>query len=191
MHRNSGPSDDEIERAMREASGLEFSIVDVDPEDPAQLLDDAGQYSSVDLAVEAQPSAEASADFDAAAVIAEGEESEVDEDARELDTPEMTTADDYVAGAEDTGDLYGIETPPAEDKELDKTQYQESFIDSEAGETWLETLGKKASEYGAEVEQEVDVVDDSDEHIEHRGHHKTDTRDRPVADKGSGGPGGL
>jgi hypothetical protein len=35
----------------------------------------------------------------------------------------------------------------------------------------------------------LDIVDDSDE--DHPGHHKTDTRDRPVADKGSGGPGGM
>ena len=34
------------------------------------------------------------------------------------------------------------------------------------------------------------IIDDSDEHLEHRGHNPTE-RDRPVADKGSGGPGGL
>ena len=44
------------------------------------------------------------------------------------------------------------------------------------------------AENGAAPERELDVVDDSD--IE-RGHHKTDTRDRPVADKGSGGNAGM
>lgn len=192
MHKQTEPRDD-VERAMREASELpQPSIVDVDPEDPAQLLDDAGQYSIVDLGVEAQPSAEAEADMEAAVIVAEGEEGEeIDEDAVELDTPDMTTADAYAAAAEDTGDLYGVHTQRAEDKDLDRTPDNEEFIDSDQGETWLETLGKKASEYGAEVEEELDVVDDSDEHEDHRGHHKTDTRDRPVADKGSGGDGGL
>lgn len=178
---------------MREASELpQPSIVDVDPEVPSQLLDDAGQYSVVDLGVEAQPSAEAEADVDGAVVVAEAEEpEEIDEDAVELDTPDQTTADAYAAVAEDTGELYGVHTPHAEDKELDKTEDQESFIDSEAGENWLETLGKKAAEYGAEVEEQLEVIDDSDEHIEHRGHHSTESGDRPVADKGSGGPGGL
>ena len=176
---------------MREASELpQPSIVDIDPEDPAQLLDDVGQYSIVDLGVEAQPSAEAEADIDAAVMVAESEEeeSDVDEDAVELDTPEATTADAYTEAADDTGDLYGVHTQKAGDRDLDKTQDQESFVDAEQGEHWLETLEKKATEYGAEAEQELDVVDDSDEH---RGHSSSDRRDRPVADKGSGGDGGL
>lgn len=203
---------------MREASQLPgTSIVDVDPEDPAQLLDDAGQYSVVDtgLEVEAQPSAEAEADIDAAVIIAQGEADEgdesetleaealeagasseaaeiIEEEAREPDTSEPMAADAYISAiGDDTGELYGVHTPHATDNELDKTADNESFIDSEAGETWLETLGKKASEYGAEAEEELDVVDDSDHHPDHRGHHKSDTRDRPVADKGSGGEGGL
>jgi len=45
---------------------------------------------------------------------------------------------------------------------------------------------------GPEPEEEVVIVDDSDiEHPDHRGHHPTESHDRPVADKGSGGPGGL
>jgi hypothetical protein len=176
---------------MREASELpQPSIVDVDPEDPAQLLDDVGQYSITEFGVEAQPSAEAEADIDAAVMVAksEGEESEVDEDARELDTPEATTADAYAEAADDTGELYGVHTPRAGDRHLDKTTDQESFVDSEQGENWLETLGKKAAEYGVEVEREIEVIDDSDAH---RGHSSSDRRDRPVADKGSGGDGGL
>lgn len=194
MHKHTEPRRD-VERAMHEASELpQPSIIDVDPEDPAQLIDDAGQFSIVDLGVEAQPSAEAEADMDAAVTIAEtgeGEESEVDEDARELDTPDATNADAYVSASHDTGELYGLHTPPAEDKDLDKTRDQEGFRDYDEGEDLYETLGKKSTESGPQVEEMVDVVDDSDEHEDHRGHHKTDTRDRPVADKGSGGPGGL
>ncbi|HEY5924695.1 MAG TPA: hypothetical protein VIV11_23610 [Kofleriaceae bacterium] len=183
---------------MREASELpQPSIVDLDPEDPAQLLDDVGQYGIVDLEVEAQPSVEARDELDAAGMIASADEeeeeqaSEVDDDARELDTPEATTADAYAEAADDTGDLYGVHTQKATDRGLDKTQEQDEYIDAEAGENWLETLGKKAAEYGAEVEQEIEVIDDSDEHREHRGHSSSDRRDRPVADKGSGGDGGL
>ena len=87
-----------------------------------------------------------------------------------------------------TGDLYGVHTPHASDRELDKTADQESFVDSEMGENWLETLGKKAAEYGAEAEEELEVVDNSDEL---GGHHSTESGDRPVADKGSGGRGGM
>lgn len=165
---------------MREASELpQPSIMDIDPEDPSQLLDDAGQYSIVDLEVEAQPHAEADAELDAAVETA---------DASEIDTPQDTTADAYAEEADDTGELYGVHTPRAADRDLDKTADQESFADSEQGETWLETLGKKAAEYGAEPEEELDVVDNSDEH---NGHHSTESGDRPVADKGSGGDGGL
>lgn len=192
MQKQPGPPAD-ARRAMQEASELpQPSIVDVDPEVPTQLLDDAEQYSIVDLEVEAQPSAEAEADIEGAAIIASADEpEEIDEEAIELDTPDETTADAYAAVAEDTGDLYGVHIPPAADPDMDKTEDQESFIDSEAGETWLETLEKKTAEYGAEPERQIDVVDDSDEHIEHRGHHATESGDPPVADKGSGGEGGL
>jgi len=174
----------EARDAMREASELpQPSIVDVDPEEPSQVIDEVGGFEELD--VEAQPSAEAEAALDAA--TAESAE----ENAVELATPMQTTTEAREEAAEDIGELYGVHTPPAEDHDLDKTPDAESFRDADAGENWLETLEKKAAEYGAEVEEPVDVVDDSDEHSEHRGHHKTDTRDRPVADKGSGGEGGL
>ena len=163
---------------MKEASQLpQPSIVDLDPEDLSQLLDEAGQFSV--LEVEAQPSAEAEADLDAA----EAEASEVDEDAAELDTPAETTADAYERAAKkDTGDLYGVRTPHASDRDLAEA------TDSPQGEHFFESLEKHAAESGAEPEEELVVLDDSDEH---RGHNSTDHRDRPVADKGSAGPGGL
>ena len=163
---------------MREASRLpQPSIVDIDPEEPTQLLDDVGQYSVIDLGVEAQPHAEADALIDAAIDEAESE----GEPSDEIEAPRE----------KDTGDLYGVHQPRAEDRKLDKRRDQEAFIDEEQGETWLETLGHKATEYGPEVEHQVDVIDDSDEHIDHRGHHSTESGDPPVADKGSGGDGGL
>lgn len=181
--------------AMRQANDLpQPSIVDIDPEDPSQLLDDAGQFSVVDVGLDAQPQAEADADLDAALATDAGEEeaevnaSEADENARELDTPSQTTADAYTEAADDTGELDGVHVPPSSDRDLDINRDGESFRDSELGEHAFETLEKKMAENGAEPEQELDVVDDSD--LE-RGHHKTDTRDRPVADKGSGGNAGM
>jgi hypothetical protein len=182
-------------QAMRNANDLpQPSIVDIDPEDPSQLLDDAGQFSVVDIELDAQPQAEAEADIDAARATDAGEEegevnaNEGDEDARELDTPSQTTADAYTEAADDTGELYGVHVPPPADNDLDVNPDGESFKDSELGEHAFETLEKKMTESGAAPEHELDVVDDTD--IE-RGHHKSDTRDRPVADKGSGGNGGL
>jgi len=163
---------------MKEASQLpQPSIVDVDPEDPTQLLDEAGQFSV--LAIDAEPSAEAEAELDAA----EAEASDLDDDATELDTPSETTADAYErATLKDTGDLYGVRTPHASDRDLD------GATDSPQGENWIEALERTATEYGAEPEEELVVIDDSDEH---RGPHPSDHRDRPVADKGSAGPGGM
>jgi hypothetical protein len=139
--------------AMLEASELpQPSVLDIDPEDPSQVLNDS------------------------------------ESDVEDIETPSETTIDAYAEGADDSGDLYGVRSPRAADRDLDKTHDQEEFVDEEDGENWLETLGKKSAEYGAEAEAELDVVDDSDEH---RGHHKTDTRDRPVADRGSGGNAGI
>jgi hypothetical protein len=168
---------DPVRRAMMEASELpQPSLVDIDPEVPSQLLDDAGQYTALPVDVDAQPDAEADADLEAAAVVANAEE------------PDETDMDAYTESADDTGDLYGVHTPRAADRDLDVTNDQESFVDSDMGENWLETLGKKAAEGGVEVEEDLDVVDNSDEQ---GGHHSTESGDRPVADKGSGGPGGL
>jgi hypothetical protein len=195
-HKHSRKPDEQ--RAMREASELpQPSIVDIDPEDPAQLLDDAGQFSIVDLEVEAQPHEEADADLDGAVEeadmegVAEEDEREVDElQASEVDTPSQTTADAYAEEADhtDTGELYGLHMPKAEDREPELTPDQEQFLDVDSGETWLETLDKKSVEFGPEPEEVIDPVDNSDEL---GGHHSTESGDPPVADKGSGGIGGL
>jgi hypothetical protein len=176
-------------QAMREANELpQPSIVDVDPEDPAQLLDDADQYSVIDVDLDAQPQAEADAELDAALAAAAGEEGDLDSDALELDTPSQTTSDAHAKVARDTGDLYGVHLPRAGDRDLDTNPDAESFRDADLGEHAFETLEKKMAESGNEPEHDIDVQDDSDPD---GGHHSTESGDRPVADKGSGGPGGL
>ena len=81
----------------------------------------------------------------------------------------------------DIGDLYGVHQPAGNETVADE--------DSPLGESWLESLDADATEGGPEPEHDVDVLDDSDPY--HRGHHSTEGGDPPVADKGSGGPGGL
>lgn len=192
-HKEHRPRKQNALNIMRDASRLpQPSLVDVDPEDPSQRLDDAGQFSVVeDLEVEAQPEAEAGADMDLAAIEAEGDSTEQEDNEPPIETPSETTADAYAANADDTGNLYGVHQPPATDRDPELTSDTEQFVDADLGENWLETLGKRAAEYGASAEHVVDVVDDSDEHPGHRGHHATESGNPPVADKGSGGKGGL
>jgi hypothetical protein len=174
-------SNEQHREIMREASARlpQRHLVDTDPEDPSQHLDDIGGIDVEPLAVEARPAAEASEDFDiAAAENVEGESEPEDEEPAEL--------------VHDTGELYGVRTPHAGDTDLAAPEDQDSFEGASRGETWLEALEEHAAEMGPAPEEEVVIVDDSDvEHPDHRGHHPTDWRDRPVADKGSGGPGGL
>ena len=175
-------SRDAAERAlMRDVSKNlpQRHVVDVDPEDPSQQLDDTGEFHIEPLAVEAQPAAEALEELDiAAAENVEGESEQLDEDVQE-------------PVEHDTGDLYGVRTPHASDTTLSASEDHDSFEGSTLGETWLEALEERAAVMGPVPEEEVVIVDDSDEHAEHRGHHPSDWRDRPVADKGSGGTGGL
>ncbi len=150
-------------------------VVDLDPEDPAQQLDDTGAFHLEPLAIEAQPAAEAAEAIDIASAENIEDESEVEPPAPE----------------HDTGELYGVRTPRAGDTNLTAPEDQDAFRGAERGENWLEALEEHAASMGPALEQEVVIVDDSDvEHADHRGHHPTE-RDRPIADKGSGGPGGL
>lgn len=80
----------------------------------------------------------------------------------------------------DGGDLYGVHVPPASDRaQLDDDR---AF---EGGQNWLESLEERAAEGGPEPERELDIVDEDD------GRPNTDSKDRPVADRGSAGPRGL
>jgi hypothetical protein len=159
-------------------------VVDLDPEDPAQRLDDA-DHELPSLAVEAQPASEAEAELAAAAaeVFAEQGGEEGEEKAVSVTEPAETHAELFAQDAHETGELYGVRTPHASD--TDVPEDRDAF---DEGQNWLEALGERAAEGGPVEEEAVVVVDDSD--LDHRGHHPTE-RDRPVADKGSGGPGGL
>jgi len=157
-------------------------VVDTDPEDPSQQLDDIGEFHIEPLEVEAQSTVETSEDFDiASAENVEGESEPEDE----------VTADVGAGLGDETGELYGVRTPHAGDTDLAAAEDRDGFEGSWRGETWLEALEEHATTMGPALEEEVVVVDDSDvEHPNHRGHHPTERRDRPIADKGSGGPGG-
>ena len=183
-NKESGPS--EKQRAiMREVSARlpHRHVVDIDPEDPSQQLDDRGEFHIEPLEVDAQSSVEASEDFDIASAENIDGESELEE--------AMTANVESGLGPE-TGELYGVRTPHAGDTNLAAAEDRDGFEGSWRGETWLEALEEHATEMGPAPEEEVVIVDDSDiEHPDHRGHQATERRDRPVADKGSGGPGGL
>jgi hypothetical protein len=165
-------------------------VVDLDPEDPTQQLDDGGEVEP--LAIEAQPASEAEADLDRAATetFSERGGAEGEEKALVVDAP----IDAYIQESEearrerDTGELYGVRTPPAADPSLGAPEDRDGFDGAPRGENWLESLEEHAAEMGPVPEVEVVIVDDSPGDP-YRGHQATE-RDRPVADKGAGGPGG-
>jgi hypothetical protein len=173
----------------RRRSRPQRSVVDIDPGDLAQQLDEAGEFHVDPLEVEAQPSAEAEADVDLAVEIADEEEQTDDEDeALGLEEERVPTADEIAAATtKDVGDLYGVHVPPAADPDIASSDL-DTFQDAALGESFTEELLAKTTEGGPTPEHEVDVIDDTDTHPRH---HATESGDRPVADKGSGGPGGL
>ena len=147
-----------------------------DPNDPIQRIADE-QFDVSDLAVDAVDTADAEAAQDLAML-----ESELDESALELDTPSQTTLDaNDIAVEGDVGELYGVHTPRAVDRSLpdDREAMNE-------GQNWLEALQESAVEYGADPEHDLDPLDEQD-----TAPHPSDMRDRPVADRGSGGPAGV
>ncbi|HUQ03791.1 MAG TPA: hypothetical protein VM261_14940 [Kofleriaceae bacterium] len=82
------------------------------------------------------------------------------------------------------GDLESI----GEDDERSADTKDGSFEGAEEGENWLESLSRHAAEGGAAPAEELEVIDESDDA---GGAQPSEGGDRPVADKGSGGPGGL
>ena len=135
---------------------------------------------------------------DPAADVAEGrayaEDLEVDIEV--VSAEELVATPSYITGDEpptldaieqslhDDGDLYGVHTPAASNPHhLDDDQAMES------GENWVEALQADAIENGALPERELDaIVDEEDTDLPP---HPSDTRDRPVADRGAGGPRGA
>jgi hypothetical protein len=82
-----------------------------------------------------------------------------------------------------SGELYDVHLATAIDRELPDEDRAE-----DEGENWLEHLEASTAELGPEPERLVDPIDESELHA---GHRRTDRRDTPVADLGSGGPRGL
>ena len=152
--------------------------MDIDPADPVQGFDEAGAMHLAELDVDARVTAE----YEVAQDLVALDDVDYDESAVELDTPSQTDVD-AIAGSitADDGELYGVHTPRAVDRHL-----PDGARSSEDGENWIESLQASAVENGAEPEREIDVSDEVYEPP-----HPSDTRDIPVADRGSGGPRGL
>ena len=178
-------------RARREAADLQR--LRPDPTDPLQRLDEAPELAVAPLDVDAvsladavaaedlailEDDLDATADHDTEVIAAAGaDETAVISEAVACDLTEPPRP-------RDAGDLYGAHTPPAQDPE-----HPDEDRAFDQGENWLEALEASAAENGPEPERELDdVVDDED--VLHPP-HASDTRDRPVADHGSGGRAGL
>jgi hypothetical protein len=180
-------------RARRAADDIQWQWFRPDPTDPLQRLDEAPELEVTPLSVDAVSAADLAAADDLA--ILEGDldetadrdtaviaQAEADETA--VISEALACDGDEPAHERDAGDLYGAHTPAAQDR--DHPDDDRAF---EVGENWLEALEASAAENGPEPERGLDdVVDDED--VLHPP-HPSDTRDRPVADHGSGGRAGL
>jgi hypothetical protein len=84
--------------------------------------------------------------------------------------------------ATDSGELYGMHVPRAQDTALvdDDRAFEE-------GQNWLEAMETSAAEGGPVPEAELNIIDDQDD----ASTAATLRSDRPIADFGSGGPRGL
>ena len=145
------------------------------PRDHARLVDPDALDLDADaqpvLAVDAQPADIASRTIERVA------------------EPATAAEQDPVAPrSHDTGELYGVRTPHAFDTALAASEDHDAFEGAERGETWLEALEEHAALMGPVPEEEIVIVDDRD--LEHTARRPSE-RDRPVADKGAGGVGGL
>ena len=164
-----------------------------DPTDPLQRFDEVPELEVMPLEVDAVSLADAVAADDLAVL-----EDSLDETA-DRDTAVITAAEadetavisDAVAcdlaepvRERDSGDLYGAHTPPAQDRD-----HPDSDRAFDQGENWLEALEASAAENGPEPERSLDDVVDDEDVLQPP--HPSDTRDRPVADHGSGGRQGL
>jgi hypothetical protein len=111
------------------------SVADLDPEDPTQELDELGEFH-IELAVEAQPSAEAQEELDVA---------EAEETAEERDTAETEAAAEVQDARKDVGELYGLHLPPSDDNNMTAPEDQDAYQDASLGESYLEALEEHAT----------------------------------------------
>jgi hypothetical protein len=167
------------QRAMRHAIRDDFAS---DPRDPVQGFDEASELQVTPLDVDAL----SQGDVEAAQDLA-GLEAELDERPGIAGDDEVIELDRRVqrdVRERDAGELYGAHTPAAVDRK--HPDDDRAFAE---GQNWIEALETSAIENGAEPERTLDdIVDDQDVL---RPPHASDTRDRPIADFGSGGRRGL
>ena len=162
-------------RRMKARRGIEDDVepdeipagIDVvpDPNDPVQGLDEVSPFHVEELGFDARSGDDVSNIHPV--------DSELGLD--EVPTPRETPH--YAQG----GDLYGVHAPAAMDRTVPDND--QSY---DRGENWLEALEATSAENGPIPEAPIDILDDED--LEHP---PTDTRDIPVADRGSAGPRGL
>ncbi len=143
------------------------TIVDVEPEDAPRVFEE-GELETI----EAQPNEPVEE------AVAEGRSVDEAEDA----SPGEPEPD------RDVGLLYGVHQPPAVETELAAGEDHDSYRGADLGESFVEMLAEKSVELGPKPEHDVDVIDESDPESPPP---PTDHRDRPKADRGSGGVGGM
>ena len=146
-----------------------------DPQDPLQAFDEPIEALGEPLDVDALSNEDAESALDLARAGFDIED-------RSFDSfPGSTMPPGEIV--HDAGELYGVHIVPAED-----TDVVDGDTAMDQGENWLEALSASSTEYGAKPERVIDLIDD-EEHL--AAPHPTDTRDIPVADRGSAGPRGL
>ena len=159
----------------------------IDPLDSVQTFEKISDLEVATLDVDALSTEDIAAAEDLASLEVESEsfDSTTDSD----DQPILLGSMDEVIPLDpsmrrDAGDLYGVHTPPAVDRDHpdDDRAFQE-------GQNWVEALETSAVEYGPDPERELDAIIDDEDVLDPP--HATATRDRPVADSGSGGRRGL
>ena len=174
-------------RTKRPAQDTTLDDFAIDPLDSVQSFEKISDLDVAELDVDALTTQDIAAAQDLAVLEVESdlEESQTDSEEQLI---LVGTADDVIAldaaSRRDSGDLYGVHTLPASDRE-----HPDDDRAFEEGQNWLEALETSAIEGGAEPEQELsEIVDDADLF---RAPHATSGRDTPVADYGSGGRRGL
>jgi hypothetical protein len=164
-------------RGVREVIPDDFAI---DPLDSVQTFEKISELEVATLDVDALTAEDIAAAEDLATLEVDSQSG--DQPILLGDIDEVVTLDPSMR--RDAGDLYGAHTPPAQDRDHpdDDRAFQE-------GQNWVEALETSAVEYGPEPERELDDIVDDEDVLDPP--HASATRDRPVADNGSGGRRGL
>jgi hypothetical protein len=178
-------------RARRIAEHLQNLRPDLT--DPLQRFDEVPELEVAPLEVDAVSAADVAAAEDLA-ILEDSLDETADRDTAviaQAEADETAVISDAVAydlaepvRERDAGDLYGAHTLTAQDRE-----HPDDDRAFDQGENWLEALEASAAENGPEPERGLDEIVDDEDVLQPP--HPSDTRDRPVADHGSGGRPGL